>query len=66
MTTFNESKVSNNILIKDGIVNYYGKTLSSEVANQSIDLLMRNIQWEKDEIIIFGKHVTTKKSCMVW
>jgi hypothetical protein len=22
---------------------------------------MQNIQWEKDEIIIFGKHVTTKR-----
>jgi hypothetical protein len=55
MTTFNESKVSNNILNKDGIVNYYGKILSSVVANQYFDLLMQNIHWEKDQVIIFGK-----------
>src|SRR5919199_6482960 len=61
MTTFNESKVSNNILNKDGIVNYYGKILSSEEANQYFDLLMQNIQWEKDKVIIFGKHITTKR-----
>src|SRR5919199_1069919 len=57
MTTFNESIASNNILNKDGTANYYGKILSSEEANQYFNLLMQNIQWEKDEIIIFGKHV---------
>ena len=61
MTTFNESKVSNNILNKDGIVNYYGKILSSEEANRYFDLLMQSILWEKDEIIVFGKHITTKR-----
>jgi alkylated DNA repair dioxygenase AlkB len=61
MTTFNQSKVSNNILNKDGIVNYYGKILSSVVANQYFDLLMQNIHWEKDQVIIFGKNITTKR-----
>jgi hypothetical protein len=56
-TIFNEYRASNNILIKDGTVNYYGKILSSEEANQYFDLLMQNIQWEKDEVIIFGKHL---------
>ena len=60
MTIFNEYRVSN-ILNKDGTVNYYGKILSSEEANQYFDLLMQNIQWEKDEVIIFGKHITTKR-----
>jgi alkylated DNA repair dioxygenase AlkB len=61
MTTFNESKASNNILNKDGIVNYYGKILSSEEANRYFDLLMQSILWEKDEIIVFGKYITTKR-----
>jgi len=61
MTTFNESKVSINILNKDGIVNYYGKILSSVVANQYFDLLMQNIHWEKDQVIIFGKNITTER-----
>ena len=50
-----------NILNKDGTVNYYGKILSSEEANRYFDLLMQNTQWEKDEVIIFGKHITTKR-----
>src|ERR1051325_196288 len=61
MTTFNEYRASNNILNKDGIVNYYGKILSSEEANQYLDLLTRNIQWKNDDLVFFGKHVTTKR-----
>ena len=59
-TIFNEYRL-NNILNKDGTVNYHGKILSLEEANQYFDLLMENILWEKDEIIIFGKHITTKR-----
>jgi alkylated DNA repair dioxygenase AlkB len=61
MTTFNEYRISN-ILNKDGTVNYYGMILlSSEEANRYFDLLMQNTQWEKDEVIIFGKRITTKR-----
>jgi alkylated DNA repair dioxygenase AlkB len=61
MTLFNEYRASNNILNKDGAVNYYGKILSSEEANQYLDLLMRNIQWQNDKVVFFGKQVTTKR-----
>ena len=61
ITIFNEYRASNNILNKDGTVNYYGKILSSEEAKQYFGLLMQNILWEKDEVIIFGKHITTKR-----
>ena len=60
MTKFNEYRVGN-ILNQGGTVNYYGKILSSEEANQYFGLLMQNILWEKDEVIIFGKHITTKR-----
>src|ERR687888_6405 len=60
-TIFNEYSASNNILNKDGTVNYYGKILSSEEANQYFGLLMRNIQWQNDDLVFFGKHVTTKR-----
>jgi len=61
MTTFNEYRISN-IPNTDGTVNYYGKILlSSEEANRYFDLLMQNTQWEKDEVIIFGKRITTKR-----
>ena len=60
MTTFNEYRTSN-ILNTDGTVNYYGKILSSEEANRYFDLLMQNTQWEKDEVIIFGKDLPINK-----
>jgi hypothetical protein len=58
MTLFNEYRASNNnnVLNQDGIVNYYGKILPSEEANQYFDLLMRNIQWKNDDLVLFGKH----------
>jgi alkylated DNA repair dioxygenase AlkB len=60
-TISNESVASNNILNKDGTVNYYGKILSSEEANQYFGLLMQNIQWKNDDLVFFGKNVTTKR-----
>ena len=60
MTTCNEYRISK-ILNKDGTVEYYGKILSSEEANQYFGLLMQNILWEKDAVIIFGKHIVTKR-----
>ena len=58
---FNEDRINNNLLHKDGTVNYYGKILSSEEANQYFGLLMQKILWENDEVIIFGKHIVTKR-----
>ena len=65
MTLFNKYRAGMNILDEDNMVNYYGKILSSEEANQWFDVLMQNIQWENDDLVFFGKHVTTKKNCMV-
>ena len=63
MTTriFNESIASNNILNNDGTANYYGKIMSCYEADEYFDSLMQNILWEKDEVFIFGKHITTKR-----
>jgi alkylated DNA repair dioxygenase AlkB len=60
MTIFNEYRISN-ILNKDGKVNCYKKIVSSEKANQYFGLLIQTILWEKDVVIIFGKHITTKR-----
>ncbi|MDQ4012607.1 MAG: alpha-ketoglutarate-dependent dioxygenase AlkB [Thermoproteota archaeon] len=49
------------ILHKDGLVNYYGKILAYQEANQYLDLLMKNILWKNDEVILFGKHIVTKR-----
>jgi alkylated DNA repair dioxygenase AlkB len=60
MSLFNEDRLSN-ILPKDGTANFYGKILASKEANQYFDLLMQNILWENDEVIIFGKPIVTKR-----
>jgi alkylated DNA repair dioxygenase AlkB len=62
-TIVNESTARNNTLLnKDGgTVNYYGKILPSEEANQYFGLLMQNIQWKSDDLVFFGKRVTTKR-----
>jgi alkylated DNA repair dioxygenase AlkB len=57
---FHEDDVSN-LLPNDGTVNYYGKILNSKEANQNFDLLMKNILWQNDEVIIFGKRIITKR-----
>ena len=56
--TFNPSR---NLLPYDGIVNYYGKILSSESSDRFLTSLLQSIAWKNDEAMIFGKHVLTKR-----
>jgi alkylated DNA repair dioxygenase AlkB len=37
------------------------KILPSEEANQYFGLLMQNIKWKNDDLVFFGKRVTTKR-----
>lgn len=62
MDLFNdEIDYSANVLPKDGVVNYYGKLLSNELANHYFDRLMNTIEWKNDQAIIYGKQITTKR-----
>jgi alkylated DNA repair dioxygenase AlkB len=58
---FNENCISNNLLHKDGTVNYYRKVLTPNEADRYFDLLLQSILWRNDEAIIFGKHIVTKR-----
>lgn len=60
MILFNEDRVSN-LLPNGGTLNYYGKVLPSREANQYFNLLMQNIPWKNDEVVLFGKHIVTKR-----
>jgi alkylated DNA repair dioxygenase AlkB len=60
MILLHKDKVRN-ILHTDGTVNYYGKVLSSKEADQYFVLLMQNILWKNDEVVIFGRHFVTKR-----
>ena len=52
---------SQNLLPKDGVVNYYGRILSISDADYYLDKLLANIAWQNDVAIIFGKRIETKR-----
>ncbi len=57
---FNEYCI-NNILPKDGIVIYYQNMIKSDKANKYFELLLENICWKNDQVIVFGKNIITKR-----
>lgn len=50
-----------NLLPYDGIVNYYGTVYSKEEADYFYDTLFNTVAWEKDQLFMFGKHITTNR-----
>ena len=50
-----------NILPHDGMVNYYGKIFPQELANWYYELFMGSIEWRRDEVLMFGKKIETKR-----
>jgi len=50
-----------NLLPKEGIVNYHGKIIPSEKANYYLERLMDTIDWRNDEALIYGKLYVTKR-----
>lgn len=63
MNLFNNSHT--NLLPKDGVVQYYGKVISTEKANQFMEALLNGIDWRNDEVVIYGKRIITKRK-MAW
>lgn len=57
----NEINGSENLLPKDGTVNYYGKLLANREANGYLDRLLHSIAWKNDQAIIYGKLIITKR-----
>ncbi len=51
----------NNLLPKDGTVNYYGTIFTSIESEHYLQSLLQNIDWKNDEAIIYGKHYITKR-----
>lgn len=57
----NHIDFSQNLLPKDGIVNYYGKLFSHIEANIYLEQLINTIEWKQDELVIYGKRIVTKR-----
>ena len=45
----------------DGIVNYYGALWTQHQSNIYLNQLLETIEWQNDEVIMFGKKITTKR-----
>ena len=56
-----ESETSLNILPKDGEVFYIENALTYNDAAKLFDTLLHQIQWKYDEVVLFGKHIITKR-----
>jgi len=52
---------SENLLPCDGCVNYHGRVISFEVADRYLAALRKNIDWENDTLVIYGKQIVTKR-----
>lgn len=62
MDLFNrETEEHKNLLPEDGTVNYYGRLMSAQKANDYLNILLDTIAWKNDEAIILGKHIFTKR-----
>ena len=57
----NDTYSSQNLLPKDGTVNYYGKICTQKEADFYEDYLFNKIPWKHDEAVIFGKLIETKR-----
>jgi hypothetical protein len=45
----------------DGLANYYGKIFTCDQANRYFHSLLQTIPWKNDEVVVFGKHIVTKR-----
>ena len=50
-----------NLLPKDGVAEYYGPILPIEKADIYFDSLLRNIEWQRDKVVLFGKTIETQR-----
>ena len=50
-----------NLLPYDGVVNYHGQIFTASEIEDFFNLLSTNINWEHDEIMMFGKKIITKR-----
>lgn len=62
MELFQElSNLDQNLLPRDGVATYREPILSMEVADDSLERLLREIPWQRDEVMMFGKLIVTRR-----
>lgn len=61
MDLFDQENTNHNILPYQGEAIYYGFALSQNQANTYFNILLNNSTWQNDQVIVFGKLITTKR-----
>lgn len=56
-----QSSSKPNLLPRDGETSYFGKIYSQKEANDHLETLLHSIEWQHDEVFIFGKKIVTKR-----
>lgn len=57
----NHNQPDANLLPYDGIVNNYGTIMTPTEADGYFDMLMKEISWQHDEVLIYGKRIITAR-----
>jgi alkylated DNA repair dioxygenase AlkB len=57
----NKNIQSPSLLPHDGTVHYFGKIFNEKMADQFYKSLEKNIPWKNDEVVLFGKRISTKR-----
>jgi alkylated DNA repair dioxygenase AlkB len=60
MDLFNQDPTTN-LLPYDGVVEYHDNIMDATRAKEYFEILLDTIPWKHDEIIIYGKHISTKR-----
>jgi alkylated DNA repair dioxygenase AlkB len=50
-----------NLLPKEGVAKYHGTLFSEASADGYFNGLLNSIEWKNDEVIVFGKRISTKR-----
>lgn len=50
-----------NLLPRDGIVNYHGVIFTLDESDRYLEALLEHVDWKNDELLIFGKQVVTRR-----
>lgn len=53
--------IGENLLPKDGEVNYFGPIMTVKEADLYFQRLRESINWQPDEAVIMGKHIVTRR-----
>lgn len=61
MKLFETTDKNLNLLPEGGTVNYFGRIMSLQEADQYLQALLTGVEWKNDEAVIFGRHILTKR-----